>query len=56
MKYSRQSERAEIYERDSDGNIVHTKYTTAYGKPIPVIKATVNGHSDPVTFRASIYN
>lgn len=56
MKYSRQGERVEIYERDSDGNIVYTKYTTADGKPIPVIKDTVIGYSNPVTFRASINN
>lgn len=56
MQYSRQGERVEIYERDGDGNIVYTKYTTADGKPIPVIKDTVIGYSDPVTFRASINN
>lgn len=56
MKYSRQGERVEIYERDNDGNIVYTKYTTADGKPIPVIKDTVIGYSDPVAFRASINN
>ena len=56
MKYSRQGEKVEIYERDNDGNIVYTKYTTADGKPIPVIKDTVIGYSDPVTFRASINN
>lgn len=56
MKYSRQGERVEIYERDGDENIVYTKYTTADGNPIPVIKDTVIGYSDPVTFRASINN
>lgn len=54
MKYSLQSERVPIYEKDDKGNI---KYITVDGEKVPVETGEYEiGYTSPVTFYANISN